>query len=31
MDGLEEFVKKQKVGYIRIDGKTSVDARHERV
>jgi len=31
MDGLEDYVKKQKVGYIRIDGSTSVDARHERV
>lgn len=28
MDGLEEFVKKRKVGYIRIDGQTSVDLRH---
>eukprot|EP00347_Sterkiella_histriomuscorum_P013935 403362793 len=31
MDGIEEFVKKTKVGYIRIDGKTNVDHRHDRV
>ena len=31
MDGLEEFVKKQKVKYIRIDGKTSADGKHQRV
>ena len=31
MDSLEEFVKTQKVGYIRIDGKVGMDARHDRV
>ncbi|CDW80246.1 snf2 family n-terminal domain containing protein [Stylonychia lemnae] len=31
LDGLEEHVKKEKVGYIRIDGSVSVDRRHERV
>lgn len=31
MDGLEEFVMKKKIGYIRIDGSVNVDARHERV
>lgn len=31
MDGIEKFVKESKVGYMRIDGKTTVDSRHERV
>ncbi len=31
MDSIEEFVKKSKVGYVRIDGKVGIDQRHERV
>ena len=33
MDGIENFIKgkKEKIGYIRIDGSVNVDARHERV
>lgn len=29
LDGLEQFVKKRKVGYIKIDGSTSMDKRHD--
>lgn len=28
LDALEDYAKKQKVGYIRIDGKKSAEARH---
>lgn len=31
MDGLENYVKKTKTGYIRIDGSTNVDLRNNRV
>lgn len=31
LNGIEEFVKKSKTGYIRIDGSAKVDERHERV
>lgn len=31
LDGLEEFVRTKKIGYIRIDGKVSMDKRNERV
>lgn len=31
LDALEDFAKKQKVGYIRIDGSKSAEARHESV
>ena len=31
LDGLEAHVKKENIGYIRIDGSVSVDKRHERV
>ena len=33
MDSLEEFItsKKEKIGYVRIDGKVNIDQRHQRV
>ena len=31
MDSIEEYVKKSKVGYIRIDVSVNADARYERV
>jgi SWI/SNF-related matrix-associated actin-dependent regulator 1 of chromatin subfamily A len=31
LDSLEEFVQTKKIGYIRIDGKVSMDKRNERV
>jgi SWI/SNF-related matrix-associated actin-dependent regulator of chromatin subfamily A-like protein 1 len=31
LDGLEDFVKGKKIGYIRIDGAVNIDQRHARV
>lgn len=31
MDNIEQYVQSQKVGYIRIDGSTQVETRHNRV
>lgn len=31
MDCYEDFVKKKKIEYIRIDGKVDPERRHERV
>lgn len=28
MNGLEDYIKKQKVGYIRIDGSVGIEQRH---
>ena len=31
MNDLEKFIKQKKIGYIRIDGKVSAEARHQKV
>lgn len=31
MDGLEQYAKNKKIGYIRIDGSVNIDKRHDRV
>ncbi len=31
LDALERFAEKQKIGYVRIDGKVQPEKRHERV
>ena len=31
MDKLELFLKKKKIGYVRIDGKVKTEERHNRV
>jgi SWI/SNF-related matrix-associated actin-dependent regulator of chromatin subfamily A-like protein 1 len=31
MNGIEDYAKKEKLGYICIDGSVNADVRHERV
>jgi SWI/SNF-related matrix-associated actin-dependent regulator 1 of chromatin subfamily A len=31
MNGIEEFLKKKKVQYVRIDGRVPIDERYRRV
>lgn len=31
IDRIEQFVQKQKIGYVRIDGRVKPEDRHERV